>query len=54
MIETMHKGHFAEHFEDSLLVRAEYAVAKNLVWSGLVACALAAAVYDVGRWFNFW
>jgi len=26
----------------------------GLVWGGLAVCALAAALYDITRWFNTW
>lgn len=40
--------------EKETLVRANVAVLLTLVWGGLAACALAAAVYDIGHWVADW
>ena len=40
--------------EKETLVRANVAVLLTLVWGGLAACALAAAVYDIGHWLSGW
>jgi hypothetical protein len=45
----------AHHFvEKETLVRANRLLALSLVWGGLAICAIAASVYDVGRWVNLW
>lgn len=40
--------------EKDTLVRANVAITLTLVWGGLAGCALAAAVYDIGRWLTAW
>jgi hypothetical protein len=30
------------------------AIALTLVWGGVLGCAIAAAIYDVGRWVDAW
>jgi hypothetical protein len=43
------------HFLDKhLLARANTALLLTLVWGGLAACAIAAAVYDVSHWITHW
>jgi hypothetical protein len=34
--------------------RAEAAILETLVFGGLIATAIAAAVYDIGLWFGAW
>ena len=45
-----------KHFETDrhLIARANGALLLTLVGGGLVACALGAAVYDIGRWMAAW
>lgn len=40
--------------EKDTLVRANVALLLTLVWGGLAACAIAASIYDIGRWINVW
>jgi hypothetical protein len=41
------------HFVDKhLLQRANAAVLLTLVWGGVAACAIAAAIYDISHWFQ--
>jgi hypothetical protein len=40
--------------EKDVLIRANVAVALSVVWGGLGACAIAASVYDIGRWLQAW
>jgi hypothetical protein len=52
-------AHFAGlDFDKAHLVRAvdrvETALVVGLIGAGLVACALGAVIYDVGRWFSAW
>jgi hypothetical protein len=37
-----------------LLVRANSALLLGSIGGGLVLCALAALIYDVGLWFDLW
>ena len=51
-------GHFAgsyfakSHAVRDVLDRVETAIVVGLIGTGLVACALAALVYDVERWLT--
>ena len=40
--------------EKETLARANVALTLTLVWGGLAACAVAAAIFDIGRWVNVW
>ena len=40
--------------EKEVLVRANVALVLALVWGGLALCAVAASIYDIGRWFHVW
>jgi hypothetical protein len=44
----------AYHIPVRGVARANLAIALTLVWSGVAACALAACVYDIGRWLEAW
>jgi len=49
-------AHFADkaHFDKQTLARVNSAVMLGLVGGGLVACAIGAVVFDIGRWFSAW
>ena len=36
------------------VARAEAAILETLVFGGLIATAIAAAIYDVGYWLGAW
>jgi hypothetical protein len=43
------------HFVDKQsLDRLNSAIMLGLVGSGLAACVIGAAIYDIGRWFSIW
>ncbi len=49
------RPHFdSGHFKKSTLDRVESAIVLGLVGSGLVACAVGALIYDLGRVFSAW
>jgi hypothetical protein len=41
-------------FGRDLFARANRALLITTVGGGLVACALAASIYDVGEWLDLW
>ena len=48
------RSHMAQFLDKHLLARANTALLLTLVWGGLAACAIAAAVYDVSHWIKHW
>ncbi len=43
------------HFVDKrFLGRVNSAIMLGVIGSGLAACIIGAAIYDVGRWFSKW
>jgi len=42
------------HFDWNTLDRVESAIMLGLIGSGLLACAIGAFIYDIGRWFSAW
>lgn len=36
------------------VARAEAAILETLVFGGVIATAIAAAIYDIGLWFGAW
>jgi hypothetical protein len=40
--------------EKQTLMRANAALMRGMVVGGMVCCALAASLYDVGVWFGAW
>jgi hypothetical protein len=43
------------HFVDKrFLGRLNSAIIFGVIGSGLAACIIGAAIYDVGRWFSMW
>jgi hypothetical protein len=42
------------HFDRNTLDRVESAIMLGLIGSGLMACAIGAFIYDIGRWFSVW
>ena len=49
-------AHFADkaHLDRHTLARVNSAVMLGLIGGGLVACALGAFIYDIGRAFSAW
>jgi hypothetical protein len=49
-------AHLAEkaHLDKATLARVNSGIMLGLIGSGLVACAIGAVIYDVGRWFSVW
>ena len=49
-------AHLADkaHFDRATLARVNSAFMLGVIGSGLVACAIGAFLYDVGRWFAVW
>ena len=49
-------AHLADkaHLDRETLARVHSAVMLRVIGSGLLACAIGAFVYDVGRWFSVW
>jgi hypothetical protein len=48
------RSHMVQFLDKHLLARANTALLLTLVWGGLAACAIAAAVYDVSHWITRW
>ena len=44
----------ALHVERTLIAKAGSVLAQTFVWTGLVASAVAAALYDIGHWIQAW
>jgi hypothetical protein len=40
--------------ERQLLMRTNAALLRGMVVGGMVGCALAASLYDLGSWFGVW
>ncbi len=36
------------------IVRANRTLLLGVLWGALLACVVAASVYDVGRWISLW
>ena len=52
-IGSYHRNRLMMHLvEKEKLQRANAALLKTAVCGGLAACALGAAIYDIGRWFT--
>ena len=51
MVHILGKSYFVDRH---LLARVNGAILLGLVGSGLLACAVGAIVYDVGRLFSVW
>ena len=47
-------AHFAHHFDKHTLDRVNSAIMLGLIGGGLVACVLAALIYDAERLFSLW
>ncbi len=48
-----HRLHF-HHPERETLARANSVLLQSLIWGGLAVCAVAALVFDIGRWIGYW
>jgi hypothetical protein len=55
-IMTHRMAHLAErvHVDKATLARVNSGIMLGLIGSGLVACAIGAMLYDIGRWFSVW
>jgi hypothetical protein len=40
--------------ENEVLLRANAALIRGMVVGGMVSCALAASLYDLGQWVGAW
>jgi hypothetical protein len=54
LITTRSGARMARLMEKRLLVRTNAALLRGMVVGGMVCCALAASVYDLGGWFGAW
>jgi hypothetical protein len=43
-----------QFLDKHLFARANTALLLTLVWGGVAACAITAAVYDVSQWIAHW
>ena len=51
MAHLVEKGHFVDK---QTLDRLETVAMLGIVGSGLTACVIGAAIYDIGRLFSIW
>jgi hypothetical protein len=51
MVHLLGKTHFVDK---QSLDRLNSAIMLGLFGSGLAACVIGAAIYDIGRWFSIW
>ena len=54
ILSNRSSAHMARLGEKQLLVRTNAALLRGIIVGGMVCCALAASLYDVGGWFGAW
>jgi hypothetical protein len=55
MFQTLRCGRpMARVVEKQLLMRANAALLRGMVVGGMIVCALAASLYDLGSWVGAW
>ena len=54
LLPTRSGAHMARFVDKQHLMRANAVLMRGMVVGGMVCCALAASLYDLGVWFRVW